>query len=144
MDRAFDDNAAVWLDGAPPDEPAPPLARDLEVDVAIIGGGFTGVSAAYHLSRRFPDRGIALVEARRLGNGASGRNGGLVLNGITDGDLDTTAREHALTRGAIDALEALIRDRGLPVRFRRPSGRLVYQQPVDVGMTRVATGEEST
>jgi glycine/D-amino acid oxidase-like deaminating enzyme len=119
MDRAFDDNAAVWLDGAPPDEPAPPLARDLEVDVAIIGGGFTGVSAAYHLSRRFPDRGIALVEARRLGNGASGRNGGLVLNGITDGDLDTTAREHALTRGAIDALEALIRDRGLPVRFRR-------------------------
>jgi glycine/D-amino acid oxidase-like deaminating enzyme len=121
MSRAFDDNAAVWLDGAPPDEPAPPLARDLEVDVAIIGGGFTGVSTAFHLSRRFPDRGVALLEARRLANGASGRNGGLVLNGITarDRDPDVMAREHALTRDAIDALEALIRDHGLAVRFRR-------------------------
>ena len=120
MERAFDDNAAVWLEGAPPDEPAPPLRRDLDVDVAIIGGGFTGVSAAYHLSRRFPDRGVALLEARRLGNGASGRNGGLVLNGISAaGDPDVLAREHALTRGAVDELEALIRDRNLPVRFRR-------------------------
>jgi gamma-glutamylputrescine oxidase len=119
MKRAFDDNAAVWLEGAPPDEPAPPLSRDLDVDIAIVGGGFTGVSAAYHLSRRFPGRGIALLEARRLANGASGRNGGLVLNGISDADPDTSAREHALTRGAIDELEALIVDRGLPVRFRR-------------------------
>jgi glycine/D-amino acid oxidase-like deaminating enzyme len=121
MDRAFDDNTAIWLDGAPPDEPAAPLARDLEVDIAIIGGGFTGVSAALHLSTRFPDRGIALLEARRLANGASGRNGGLVLNGISarDDDPDLVAREHALTRGAVDALEALIRDRNLPVRFRR-------------------------
>jgi glycine/D-amino acid oxidase-like deaminating enzyme len=117
--RAFDDNAAVWLEGAPPDEPHPPLARDLDVDVAIIGGGFTGVQAAFHLSRRFPGRGITLLEARRLANGASGRNGGLVLNGISDPDPDAAAREHALTRGAIDELEALISERGLPVRFRR-------------------------
>lgn len=121
MSRAFDDNTAAWLDGAPPDEPAPPLTRELDVDVAILGGGFTGVSAAYHLSRRFPERGVALLEARRLGNGASGRNGGLVLNGVTarDRDPDVMAREHALTRGAIDELEALIRDRGLAVRLRR-------------------------
>jgi glycine/D-amino acid oxidase-like deaminating enzyme len=118
---AFDDNASVWLDGAPGDEPAPPLARDLEVDIAIIGGGFTGVSTAYHLSKRFPDRGIALLEARRLANGASGRNGGLVLNGITvlDYDADLFAREHAITRAAIDAIEGLIREHGLSVRFRR-------------------------
>jgi glycine/D-amino acid oxidase-like deaminating enzyme len=117
----FDDNESAWLVGAPADEPAPALARDLEVDVAIIGGGFTGVSTAYHLSRRFPDRGIALVEAKRLANGASGRNGGLVLNGITvrDHDPDVIAHEHALTRGAIDAIEALIRDHQLAVRFRR-------------------------
>ncbi len=121
MDRAFDDNTAVWLVGAPDDEPAPALERDLDVDVAIIGGGFTGVSTAFHLSRRFPKLGIALLEARRLANGASGRNGGLVLNGITsrDHDPDVMAREHALTRGAIDDLEALIREHRLPVRFRR-------------------------
>ncbi|MBA3394630.1 MAG: FAD-dependent oxidoreductase [Deltaproteobacteria bacterium] len=121
MERAFDDNTAPWLIGAPPDEPAPALARDLEVDVAIIGGGFTGVSTAYHLSRRFPGRGIALLEARRLANGASGRNGGLMLNGITVKDLDPDlmAREHALTCGAIDALAALIAEHRLAVRFRR-------------------------
>jgi len=121
MDRAFDDNHAPWLIGAPPDEPSLALARDLDVDVAIIGGGFTGVSTAYHLSRRFPKLGIALVEARRLANGASGRNGGLMLNGVTahDRDPEATVREHALTRGAIDAIEALIREHHLPVRIRR-------------------------
>jgi gamma-glutamylputrescine oxidase len=119
--RAFDDNTAPWLDGAPPDEPTTPLARDLEVDIAIIGGGFTGVSAAHHLSRRNPKLGIALVEARWLGNGASGRNGGLILNGITvrDRDADLMAKEHAITKGAIDRVEALIREHALPVRFRR-------------------------
>jgi len=120
-DRAFDDNSAVWLVGAPADTPAPPLARDLDVDVAIIGGGFTGVSTAYRLSERFPKLGIALLEAKQLANGASGRNGGLVLNGITvkDVDADLMAREHAITNRAIDDIEALIRDHSLPVRFRR-------------------------
>jgi len=121
MKQAFDDNTAVWLIGAPPDEPSPPLTRDLDVDVAIIGGGFTGVSTAYYMSQRFPDRGIALLEAKRLANGASGRNGGLVLNGITvlDYDPDLIAREYKITREAIDDIEQLIARRNLPVRFRR-------------------------
>ena len=121
MDRAFDDNTAVWLVGARDDEPAAPLAKDLDVDVAIIGGGLTGVFTALELSRRDPELGIALLEAKRLANGASGRNGGLMLNGITvlEFDPDVAAREHALTRGAIDAVEALIRERHLAVRFRR-------------------------
>ncbi len=121
MDRVFDDNTSSWLIGAPPDAPSPALARDLDVDVAIIGGGFTGVSTAYHLSRANPKLGIALLEAKQLGNGASGRNGGLVLNGITvrDIDADLMAREHAITRGAIDAIEKLIEDHSLVVRFRR-------------------------
>jgi gamma-glutamylputrescine oxidase len=121
MLRYFDDNESVWMIGAPADTPAPPLARDLDVDVAIIGGGFTGVSTAYHLSRRYPDRGIALLEAKQLANGASGRNGGLVLNGITvlDSDPDLMAHEHALTCSAIDDIEKLIRERSLAVRFRR-------------------------
>lgn len=119
--RAFDDNRAVWTIGARADQPSAPLARDLTVDVAIIGGGFTGVSTAFHLSRRFPDRRVALLEARRLGNGASGRNGGLMLNLVTAGGrtIDDVVREHALTRAAVDDLEALIRDHQLAVRYRR-------------------------
>ena len=121
MDKRFDDNTSVWIDEAPPDTPAPALANDITIDVAIIGGGFTGVSTAYHLSQRFPKLGIALVEAKQLGNGASGRNGGLVLNGITvkDQDPDLMVREHAITRAAIDELEALIKTLDQPVRFRR-------------------------
>lgn len=120
-DRVFDDNASVWLDGAPEDEPAAALGRDLDVDVAIIGGGFTGVSTAYHFSRRFPGLGVALIEAKRLANGASGRNGGLVLNGISilDEDLELAVREHGVTRAAIDGIEAVIEEHGLKVRFRR-------------------------
>jgi len=116
----FDDNTAPWLVGAAPTEVAPSLSRDLTVDVAIIGGGFTGVSTAYHLSKRFPELGIALIEAKALGNGASGRNGGMMLNGITMADdADTVTREHELTGRAIDAIEALIREHSLRVRYRR-------------------------
>lgn len=120
-DRIFDDNTSVWLEGAPPDAASPALARDLEVDVAIIGGGFTGVMTAYHLSKRHPTLGIALVEAKTLANGATGRNGGLVLNGITvlDPSPDLVVREHAITNAAIDELEAIIREHQLAVRFRR-------------------------
>ena len=43
-----------------------------DIDLAIIGGGFTGVSTAYHFSRRFPEKGVVLLEAGALANGASG------------------------------------------------------------------------
>ncbi len=120
-DRVFDDNTSVWLEGAPPDTAAPALARDLEVDIAIIGGGFTGVSAAYYLSKQNPKASIALLEARTLANGASGRNGGLVLNGITvlDPSPELVVREHAITNAAIDDLETLIEEHSLNVRFQR-------------------------
>jgi glycine/D-amino acid oxidase-like deaminating enzyme len=118
--RVFDDNHAVWLEGAADDTPAPPLEVDLDVDVAIIGGGFTGVTTAYHLSQRFPERRIALLEAKRIANGASGRNGGMMLNGISfTEDPDVAAREYALTKQTVDDVEALIRKHALRVRFRR-------------------------
>lgn len=119
--QTFDDNQSVWLAGAAHDEPAPALTRDLQVDVAIIGGGFTGVSTAYELSRRLPQLGIALFEGKRLGNGASGRSGGMMLNGIAadSEDLQQVVREHQLTTGAMDDLQRLIDRHGLQVRMRR-------------------------
>ncbi len=120
MDKVFDDNASPWLIDAADDPPAPPLDKSLDVDVAIIGGGFTGVSTAYHMSRRFPERRIVLLEAKRLANGASGRNGGMMLNGISfSSNPEVIAREYALTRQTVDDLEAMIREHGLRVRYRR-------------------------
>ncbi len=56
-----------------------PLDQNLEVDVAVIGGGYTGLSSAYHIKKLFPRKSVALFEARGVGQGASGRNGGMVL-----------------------------------------------------------------
>lgn len=64
-----------WMEAAlpaPPERPA--LARDLSVDVAIVGAGYAGLSAALHLAEQ--GARVAVVEAHRVGWGASGRNGG--------------------------------------------------------------------
>ena len=54
-------------------------AGDLTCDVCVIGGGYTGLSAAWHLAERGYD--VVLLEASRVGFGASGRNGGQVGQG---------------------------------------------------------------
>ncbi len=59
---------------------AAPLAGDKRVAVAIVGGGFTGLSAVLHLAQRGVD--VALLEAHEPGWGASGRNGGQVNPGL--------------------------------------------------------------
>ncbi len=58
-----------------------PLAGDITVDAAIIGGGITGVSAALHLAEK--GFSVALLEAEHIGWGASGRNGGQALPGFS-------------------------------------------------------------
>jgi len=57
----------------------PRLDGDRRADVAIVGGGYTGLSAAYHLAKAGVD--VVLIEAHRLGDGASGRNGGQLGTG---------------------------------------------------------------
>lgn len=62
-----------------------PLPGDLQVDVAIVGGGYTGLWTAYHLKQAQPDLRVAVLEARFAGFGASGRNGGWLTNSVTGG-----------------------------------------------------------
>src|ERR1700730_4114964 len=58
------------------DPAAPPLAQDVNADVAIVGGGFTGLWTAYFLSQANPNLGIVVLEQDICGGGPSGRNGG--------------------------------------------------------------------
>ncbi len=69
-----------WYEAALAERPEyPALDGDRRADVAVIGGGFTGLSAAAHLARAGVD--VALIEAHRFGDGASGRNGGQLGTG---------------------------------------------------------------
>ena len=69
---------SVWADTFPENERAefPSLERDLDVDVAIVGGGLTGLWTAWHLLQRDPSLRVTVVERETVGFGASGRNGG--------------------------------------------------------------------
>jgi glycine/D-amino acid oxidase-like deaminating enzyme len=63
---------------ADPGEPAPPLEGDTTADVVILGGGYTGMWAAYFLKERDPQIDVVLLEQDICGGGPSGRNGGFV------------------------------------------------------------------
>jgi glycine/D-amino acid oxidase-like deaminating enzyme len=67
---------ALAREGDP--EPAPALAGDATADVAIVGGGYTGLWTALALRAQAPDLGITVLEAEICGHGPSGRNGGFV------------------------------------------------------------------
>lgn len=69
-----------WYEATAGERPEyPPLDGDSATDVVIIGGGFTGLSAAVHLAKAGTN--VALIEAHRFGDGASGRNGGQMGTG---------------------------------------------------------------
>jgi glycine/D-amino acid oxidase-like deaminating enzyme len=76
-DTPFTDS--LWHATAAPAPDAPPLEGDAQADVAIVGGGFTGCSAALNLARK--GKSVILLEAREIGWGGSGRNVGLVNAG---------------------------------------------------------------
>ena len=68
---------SFWLETCGDDlSPRPSLTRSIDVDVAILGGGYTGLWTAYYLLRGNPRLKVAVLEKEIVGFGASGRNGG--------------------------------------------------------------------
>jgi glycine/D-amino acid oxidase-like deaminating enzyme len=104
---------SYWL-GLDPYEPGPPLESELEADVVIIGGGFTGLWTAYHLLKASPNSSVVVLEANAVGYGASGRNGGFAMTlihrslaALAESVGDEGAR--ALHDGAVEAIRSLER-----------------------------------
>jgi glycine/D-amino acid oxidase-like deaminating enzyme len=126
------DDASVWVAESETPVPAQSLTSRVRADVAVVGGGLTGVSAAWHLAQRRPGLGVALLEAGVLGAGASGRNGGQVLhwiNGVEPGSHEEARRIYAATGLGIDLAEELAGRFAPPDTFRRQGALEVYTDP---------------
>lgn len=89
------------LGGTP--APRPPLDGDLDADVAIVGGGYTGLWTAYYLKSAQPDLRVVVLEQRFAGFGASGRNGGWLTNTVTGGRGRYIDRSLSPSKGGRDA-----------------------------------------
>ena len=101
-------DVSLWFDQlAEPLTPRPALDADLDVDVAIVGAGFTGLWTAYYLSSAEPALRIAVLEKEVAGFGASGRNGGW-CSALFPVRASTLAREAG--RDAAIAQYAALRD----------------------------------
>ena len=74
-----------WLDSPERPAPRPALTGDIQADLVVIGGGLSGLWAAYEARSRFPAWSVVLLEGQRIAEGASGRNGGFVAASLTHG-----------------------------------------------------------
>lgn len=107
---------SFWLATYGPYTPNPAVAGDLSVDIAIIGGGFTGLSTAYNLRRDNPSARVAVLESEVIGYGASGRNGGfsMTLFGLEPSltklffGQQRTIEAHRYMERAVDYVDALV------------------------------------
>lgn len=107
-----DDDACGWTALLPALPPARRLRGDERADCAVIGAGFTGLAAARRLATLRPDWRIAVLEAQRVGGGASGRNSGFVVDlphYIPARGLEGNLRLLRLGRAGLQRLRELVR-----------------------------------
>ncbi|MFJ3581801.1 NAD(P)/FAD-dependent oxidoreductase [Streptomyces sp. NPDC090127] len=76
---------AYWLDRPDRPDPLPRLTEDTTCDLAVVGGGYTGLWTALLAKRRHPGRDVLLLEQGTCGHAASGRNGGFCSPSLTHG-----------------------------------------------------------
>jgi glycine/D-amino acid oxidase-like deaminating enzyme len=121
---------SYWLDTAPKGSAERSTTTvDGHTEVAVIGGGLTGVVAALHLARR--GARVHLFEQHTVGFGASGRNGGMATTGMSIGirpaveklGFDRAARLYGAYTEAIDLIEKLVTEEGIDCDFAR-TGKL--------------------
>lgn len=113
---------SVYAQTCQPLPPFPPLRGEVRADVAVVGGGYTGLSSALHLAQR--GYRVVLVDAQRVGFGASGRNGGQVGSGQRQ-EVDWLERHYGrntarklwdLAEDAKALVRSLAEQAGVPVR----------------------------
>src|SRR4051794_26700161 len=116
---------SYWLDTAPPFSSAAEGPPNGDADVAVVGAGFTGLSAALALAKK--GARVVVLEAGRVANAASGRNGGMCNNGFAQ---DYSAMSIRLGReranmlyrafdAGVDKVEAIINEERIDCNWKR-------------------------
>ncbi len=118
---------SFWLSTLDPVTPRPPLPGDRSYDVAIVGGGYTGLWTAYYLAQLAPEKSIVVLEAEYCGFGASGRNGGWASGLFPVGEaklarrygLDRAKAMHAALAGAVDEVGRAAAHEGIDCHYAK-------------------------
>jgi glycine/D-amino acid oxidase-like deaminating enzyme len=116
---------SYWLNTYGPYTPNPPVEGQVTVDVAIIGGGYTGLTTAYFLRRAAPGLRVAVLEGEIVGYGASGRNAGfaMTLFGLSPAitallfGKQRTLEAHRYSERAVDLVRDLVREHHMQSDF---------------------------
>jgi glycine/D-amino acid oxidase-like deaminating enzyme len=130
---------AYWLDRPERPEPRPGPQAHLTTDLCVVGGGFSGLWTALLAKERDPSRDVVLLEGRRIGWAASGRNGGFCAASLTHGRAngaerfpDEIDRLEELGRENLDDLAATVTRHGIGCDFERPGAITVATEPHQV------------
>jgi glycine/D-amino acid oxidase-like deaminating enzyme len=129
-----------WLQEAGEVDPAPSLRGERSADVVVVGGGYTGMWAAWQVKRLEPEARVVLLEAERCGQGPSGRNGGFCnvmwfsLANMRARWGDEAALAVARASGeAVAEIEAFCEQEGVEAWFRRGGYLQVSAAPAQDG-----------
>jgi glycine/D-amino acid oxidase-like deaminating enzyme len=129
----------LWLDSPLRPEPRPRLMGEHIVDLLIVGGGFTGLWTALRSAERDPRASVLLVEADRIAEHATGRNGGFCEASLTHGESNGRTRWpeeydalHELGLRNLDAIEETVGRYGIDCGFVRGGSLAVATRPHEV------------
>ncbi|MHC0053639.1 NAD(P)/FAD-dependent oxidoreductase [Actibacterium sp. D379-3] len=145
---AGSDAGCYWRTTADDDRSYPPPLGEVRAEFAVIGGGFTGLSAALHLAQAGAD--VAVLDMHRPGWGASGRNGGFCCIGgakASDATLtrrfsaDDVAKYHAAERGAVALVDRILTSHRIDADRHSHGETLLAHRPRDMDALRAEATE---
>ncbi|HSV39755.1 MAG TPA: FAD-dependent oxidoreductase, partial [Nocardioidaceae bacterium] len=129
---------SLWQDTAPAAVRRAPLPGDLECDVAVVGGGFTGLWTAYYLLGADPSLRVVVLEAEEVGFGASGRNGGWCSALFPH---VTTPEQHHAMVATLDEIEHVLATEQIDAHFHRGGTITLARTPAQLARA-VASGDD--
>ncbi len=132
-------NRPLWLDSPDRPDPHPAVSGDTTADLVVVGGGFAGLWTALRAVERDPGRSVLLLEADRIAEHATGRNGGFCEATLTHGEANGRRRWpqeydalHRLGIENLDRIEETVARYGIDCGFARGGTLAVATRPHEI------------